>query len=60
LNMAKMTKAQARKRLNEAAEKVWKVMGAPHIIVAGSLSARDAEELRKARLSIIKMAAKLK
>ena len=55
--MAKMTKAQKRKRLEEAAEKVWKVLGA---VPDSRLSTRDTEELRKARLSIIKMAAKLK
>ena len=58
--MGKMSKAQARKRLNEAAQKVWAVMSEPQIIVGGSISARDAEELRKARLTLIKVAYKLK
>ena len=56
MNMAKMTRTQKRKRLEEAAEKVWKVLGT---VPDSRLTTRDTEELRKARLIIIKMAAKL-
>lgn len=53
--MPKMSKSQARKRLNEASEKVWKVLGG-----RVDMTSRDDIELQKARLILIKIASKLK
>ena len=55
--MARLTKTEKRKRLLEESEKIWKVMGS---FGGPDFSSRDNEELRKARLVVIKMAAKLK
>jgi len=55
--MAKMTKAQARKRLTEAAQKVARVWADQYPPV---LTTRETNELVKIHDSLIKMSLKLK
>ena len=59
MNMAKMTKAQRRKRLTEAAEKIWKVLGS---VSSGMepFTKRDISDMNDARIKLIRMAGKLK
>jgi len=56
--MKKMTKAQARKRLKEAADKVGNVWNAAD--ATWKLSARDFGELVRIRADLLKMQNKLK
>ena len=59
MNMAKMTKAQARKRLEEAADKVAKVWGNQQPSKTG-FTKRDSTDLVKVFDELIRLANKLK
>ena len=53
--MPKMSKSQARKRLYEASEKIWKVLGANC-----GMTTKDDYDLQKARILLMKISNKLK
>jgi len=58
--MAKMTKAKARKRLKEAANKINKVMFITDLSGGGKLTPQDNNELSKMWSRLLKMSDKLK